>query len=116
MMAVLPSGKIAFDWTFNVGNLFSLIVFILAGIGAWYDVKSDTKINALQIAALQATDARYAAELKQHHDDDVAADHNQDQKRQEAINDVKGVVREQTGEIKAEIRDLRNDLIRKGAH
>lgn len=108
----LPQPKLTFDWTFNVGNLFSLIVFILAGIGAWYDVKSDTRVNSIQIAALQATDARYAAELKQHHDDDVSADHMQDTKRQEAINDVKGVVREQTSEIKAEIRDLRNDLIR----
>jgi len=112
-MMAAPLPKVSFDWTFNVGNVVSLIIFIIAGIGAWYDVKSDTKINALQIATLQATDARYAQELKQHHDDDVASDHNQDIKRQEAINDVKGVVREQTSEIKAEIRDLRNDLIRK---
>lgn len=93
------------DWSVNIANIAVVVTAILAGIGAWYDVKSQTTVNTRDIAALQATQDKHKAE-------DQASDLRQDSKRDAVVTDLKGALRDATGEIKAEIRDLRNDRYR----
>jgi hypothetical protein len=93
------------DWSVNIANLTVVAVAIMGMIGAWYDVKSQTTVNTKDIAALQAIQEKHKAE-------DVAADLRQDDKRGAVVAELKGSIRESTTEIKAEIRDLRNDRYR----
>jgi hypothetical protein len=93
------------DWTINVANIAVVVVAVMGGIGAWYDVKSETKANTKDIAALQVVQDR-------HNKEDVEDSLRQDAKRDAVVTDLKGTLREAVGEIKAEIRDLRNDRYR----
>jgi hypothetical protein len=93
------------DWSVNVANVATIAVAIAGGIGAWYDVKSQTTVNTRDIAALQVIQDKHKAE-------DLANDLRQDTKRDAVVAELKGVLKDATGEIKAEIRDLRNDRYR----
>jgi len=93
------------DWSVNIANIGVVVMAILGGVGAWYDVKSDTRINSRDIAALQL-------EASQHRQDDKSENVAQDNRQDKIVADIKGVMKDNKDEIKAEIRDLRNDLIR----
>lgn len=93
------------DWSINIANIAVVITAVFGGIGAWYDVKSDTRINSRDIAALQL-------ESSQHKQDDRAENAKQDGIAHEVVVDLKATMKDNKDEIKAEIRDLRNDLIR----
>jgi len=93
------------DWSVNIANLATIGVAVIGMVGAWYDVKSQTIQNTKDIVAIQTTQDKHKAE-------DVAADLRQDDKRGAVVAELKGSIRESTTEIKAEIRDLRNDRYR----
>jgi hypothetical protein len=94
--------KIKFDWTFNIGHVISMLVFIMAGIGAYYDVKTDLRVLATKV---QAVDIFMT---QQKHQDET-----QDLQRERVVTELKDSLRDSKNDIKQDIRDLRNDLFRK---
>jgi predicted Holliday junction resolvase-like endonuclease len=84
-----------FDWTINLGHLVSIAFFILGGIAAWYDVKSEVKVHDVKIQTL------------------FEADISQNLQREKLASEIKESFRDSKNEIKQEIRDLRNDLVKK---
>jgi hypothetical protein len=94
------------DWSINVANIAVVVMAVMGGIGAWYDVKSDTRMNTRDIAALQVVSER-------HKQEDVANDLRQDAKREAVVVDLKSALKDNRDDIKSDIRDLRNDLFRK---
>jgi hypothetical protein len=95
------------DWSVNVANIATVIVAIMGGVGAWYDVKSDTRMNSRDIASLQMEQSQIRQDVK-------AENNKQDAHEAAVVLDLKGVMKDNKDEIKADIRDLRNDLFRKG--
>lgn len=87
--------RVKLDWTISIGQIIPVLIFILAGIGAWYDLKVEVRIHTEQINHIQKLTYEY---------------------KQENENSAK-LIREgqleNRREITQEIRDLRNDLIRK---
>ena len=87
----------------NVGNIVTLVAFILAGVGAWYDVKSDVKVHQIRLDNLDrislAQEARDAV---------------QDATRDKHITELKALVREENRDVKQEIRDWRNEFMSAG--
>lgn len=93
--------RIQWDWSMNVGNLITLVAFILAGIGAWYDVKSDVRVHSVEIQAIKKV--QEAQEVR---------DKAQDDNREIVVRELKALIREENRDVKQEIRDWRNDLMR----
>jgi len=94
------------DWSVNVANLLSLAAFLAAGVGAWYDVKSQTVQNTKDITTLIQTQEK-------HKQEDVASDLRQDAKRDAVVLDLKATIKDTKDDINGNIKDLRNDLYRK---
>ena len=96
--------KIEMDWSLNIGNVISIVVFLLAGVGAWYDVKSDVKLNhnEAQLKFLQVES--FMSEQK---------NYNQYSERQRDVllGEVKNAIRENSQDMKSELRDLRNEVM-----
>jgi len=96
--------KIEMDWSLNIGNVISIVVFLLAGIGAWYDVKSDVKLNhnEAQLKFIQVE--TFMSEQK---------NYNQYSERQRDVllGEVKIAIRENSQDMKSELRDLRNEVM-----
>jgi len=94
------------DWSVNVANLVVVVSAVLGGIGAWYDVKTQTAANTRDIAAIQVR-------VDQAKQEAMAADLRQDVKRDTVVLDLKGALKDNRDDIKGDIRDLRNDIFRK---
>ena len=96
--------KIEMDWSLNIGNVISIVVFLLAGVGAWYDVKSDVKLNhnEAQLKFMQVE--TFMSEQK---------NYNQYSERQRDVllGEVKNAIRENSQDMKSELRDLRNEVM-----
>lgn len=97
--------KIHFNWNLDVGNVLMLFSFLLAGIGAYYDLKSDVRdLKSVQSAKFITYDQFM---IDQRHQDE-----RQDSARDAVAADLKDTLRDKTREIQTDIRDLRNDLMR----
>ena len=92
------------DWTVNITNVLTVIVFLAGCITAWYDLKSDVRIQSAKIVQFEkfVVDQRHADEI-------------QDQQRDRLGAEIKESLKDTKNDIKQEIRDLRTDLIRKPA-
>jgi len=95
------------DWSVNVANVAVVIVAIMGGVGAWYDVKSDTRMNTRDIANLQIENSQFKQDVK-------TENNKQDLHEAGVIVDLKSIMKDNKDEIKSDIRDLRNDIFRKG--
>ena len=97
--------RFTMDWSLNIGNVISITTFLLAGIGAWYDVKTDVKLNHTEsVLKFQAVEG-FMQDQKIYN---IAAE----KERDAILGDVKTRIRDDTMEIKAEIRELRGEVIR----
>lgn len=96
--------KIEMDWSLNIGNVISILVFLLAGIGAWYDVKSDVKLNHNEAQLKFMQIETFMNEQKSY---------NQYSERQRDVllGEVKNAIRENSQDMKSELRDLRNEVM-----
>lgn len=97
--------KFTMDWSLNVGNILSIITFLLAGIGAWYDVKTDVKVNHNE-AVLKFQ------QVETFMNDQKIFNLTAEKERDALLTDVKSRIRDDTMEIKAEIRELRGEVLR----
>lgn len=100
-----PKSKLTFDWTLNVSNIITVILFLIGGIGAWYDVK-------YEVAGIQKESAIKFKEIDKFVELQRGTDAEQNQARERALSEIRESLREQGREIKQEIRDFRNDLMR----
>lgn len=91
------------DWSVNIANVTVVVVALLGVIGAWYDVKSETRVNTRDIAVLQKEAAEYKVEAK-------ADNLRQDGQRDAVVLDLKSTMQMNKQEIQADIKDLRRDL------
>ena len=90
--------KISWDFSINLGHILSIVAFVLSAIGVWYNVQ----------ARLDKTEYRIEILERQQLEQDATRDR---------INkEIRDSIRESNGDVKQEIRDLRNDLIRKQTH
>ncbi len=96
--------KIEMDWSLNIGNVISILVFLLAGIGAWYDVKSDVKMNhnEAQLKFIQVE--TFISEQKTYNN-------YSERQRDVLLGEVKMAIRENSQDMKSELRDLRNEVM-----
>lgn len=93
---------INFDWTFNIGHIISVLVFVMAGVGAYYDVKSDIRVVNTKLVAVDTALAQQRVN-----------DEHQDALRERIKTEIKEDLRDIKNDINQNIRDLRNDLFRK---
>ena len=93
------------DWSLNVGNVLSVTTFLLAGIGAWYDVKTDVKVNHNEAVIKFQQVETFMVDQK-------AFNQAAEKERDALFADIKGRIRDDTQEIKAEIRELRGEVIK----
>jgi hypothetical protein len=97
--------RFTMDWSLNIGNVISITTFLLAGVGAWYDVKTDVKVNHNEaVTKFQQVEA-FMNDQKVYN---AAAE----KERDALLTDLKTRIRDDTRDIKAEIRDLRTEVIR----
>lgn len=101
-----PKHKLTFDWTLNVSNIITMILFLIGGIGAWYDVK-------YEVASIQKETAIKFNAIDKFIELQRMNDAAQDSARERALTEIRESLREQGRDIKQEIRDFRNDLIRR---
>ena len=97
--------KFTMDWSLNIGNVVTILMFLLAGIGAWYDVKTDVKLNHRE------------AELKFQQVEMFMKDQKifnevSEKQRDHLLDELKTSMKEDSRDVKAEIRELRSDLFR----
>jgi hypothetical protein len=97
--------KFTMDWSLNIGNVVTIMMFLLAGIGAWYDVKSDVKLNHQEAAIKFQQVESFMKEQKSFND-------YSERQRDLVMEQLKASIREDTRELKVEIRELRTDLFR----
>lgn len=97
--------RFTMDWSLNIGNVLSITTFLLAGIGAWYDVKTDVKVNHNEAVSKFQQVESFMADQKVYNS---AAE----KERDALLTDLKTRIRDDTRDIKAEIRDLRTEVIR----
>lgn len=91
------------DWSLNIGNVVSITTFLLAGIGAWYDVKSDVRLNHREAELKFEQVETFMKEQK-------IFNQVSEKQRDHLLDEVKTTLREDNREIKNEIRELRTDL------
>ena len=99
----LPNLKL--DWTINISQIGSILVFLATAMGGYYDLKSDVRRNQ-DIANERFLQVERSLTGQQ------ALDKAQDDRVAASNADLKTQLRDQAGEIKQDIRDLRNDLMR----
>ena len=97
--------KFTMDWSLNIGNVVSIITFLLAGIGAWYDVKTDVKVNHNEAVVKFQQVETFMIDQK-------AFNQSAEKERDALLSDIKSRIRDDTQEIKAELRELRSEVIR----
>lgn len=97
--------RFTMDWSLNIGNVVSIITFLLAGIGAWYDVKTDVKVNHNEAVVKFQQVETFMVDQK-------AFNQATEKERDALLADIKGRIRDDTQEIKAEIRELRGEVIK----
>lgn len=98
------SNKIKFDWTINITQLIAIVSFVAAGFGSWYALKQEVMSDR------QENKVRFE-QIQKFMEQQVARDDKQDAAREIVIREFKQDVKDRTNEIRAEIRDLRNDLM-----
>jgi hypothetical protein len=97
--------KFTMDWSLNIGNVLSILIFLLGGIGAWYDVKTDVKVNHNEaVVKFQ--------QVESFMQDQKVYNQTAEKERDALLMDLKTRIRDDTRDIKAEIRDLRTEVIR----
>jgi uncharacterized protein YpuA (DUF1002 family) len=97
--------RFTMDWSLNIGNVISITTFLLAGVGAWYDVKTDVKVNHNEaVVKFQQVEAFM--------NDQKVYNAGAEKERDALLSDIKTRIRDDTRDIKAEIRDLRTEVIR----
>ena len=96
--------KFYMDWSLNIGNVLSIVIFLLAGIGAWYDVKTDVKLNHNEAQLKFSVVEAFMIEQK-------ANNISSETQRDKMITEVRSSIKEDTRDIKQEIRDLRSDIL-----
>jgi hypothetical protein len=97
--------RFTMDWSLNIGNVISITTFLLAGVGAWYDVKTDVKVNHNEAVTKFQQVEVFMNDQKVYN---AAAE----KERDALLTDLKTRIRDDTRDIKAEIRDLRTEVIR----
>lgn len=97
--------KFTMDWSLNIGNVVTIITFLLAGIGAWYDVKTDVKLNHQEAAIKFQQVETFMRDQKLFND-------YSERQRDLLMDQLKTTMREDARELKSEIRELRSDLFR----
>ena len=96
---------VSFDWTVNLTHIASTVMFIVAAVSGYYDLKQSIETNRVQNAAQFKRYDELQIEQK-------ATDAAQDARQAVEARDLKDQLIENTREIKQDIRDLRNDLFR----
>ncbi len=96
---------IKFDRTISIGHILSVLIFLVGGLGAYYDLKGSVNIHSQQISVLQNT-------ILEDRRMQLSADAEQDKQRNAAMLDLKGSLSDTKKDIKDDIRDLRNDIAR----
>ena len=96
---------IKMDWSINISNLIALIVFILSAIGAWYDVKTDIRVNRESADMRFRTVEAFITEQKR-------TDQLQDERTERQVIEIRSAIRESASDIKDEIRNNRNRVNR----
>jgi hypothetical protein len=94
-------GNIKMDWSINISNLIALVVFILSAIGAWYDVKTDVRINRESAEMRFRTVESFITEQKR-------TDQLQDERTERQVIEIRSAIRESASDIKDEIRNNRS--------
>ena len=79
--------KVQLDWTINVSSLAGLILFILSAVGGWYNLKAEVALN------------KATTEIRLNQLDS-------------GLTEVKTEFLRNTNEIKGDLKELRNDVIR----
>ena len=97
--------RFTMDWSLNIGNVVSITTFLLAGIGAWYDVKTDVKVNHNEAVNKFQQVESFMNDQKTYN---TAAE----RERDALLQDLKTRIRDDNRDIKAEIRDLRTEVIK----
>lgn len=105
-MTKLPPIKM--DWSVNLSHLGSMILFIFACVGGYYDLKSEVARNK------DTSELRFA-QIEKGLATQSEVDKAQDMTTRAAMSDLKDNLRDQSREIKQDIRDLRSDLIKSPA-
>jgi len=98
--------KFVMDWSLNIGNVVTIMMFLLAGIGAWYDVKTDVKLNHQEAAIKFQQVETFMKDQKLFND-------YSERQRDLVTEQLKTTLREDSRELKSEIRELRSDLFRR---
>lgn len=96
--------KIEMDWSLNIGNIISIVVFLIGGIGAWYDVKTDVRLNHKEAEIKFDQVENFMIDQK-------AYNVQSERQRDHLLDEVKQVIREDNREVKQEIRELRNEVL-----
>jgi len=97
--------KFVMDWSLNIGNVVTIMMFLLAGIGAWYDVKTDVKLNHREAELKFAQVENFMKEQKVYNE-------LSEKQRDHLLDEIKNTLKEDNREVKSEIRELRSDLFR----
>ena len=96
---------VSFDWTVNLTHIASTVMFIVAAVSGYYDLKQSIETNRVSNTAQFKRYDELQLEQK-------VTDAQQDARVAVAQKDLKDQLTENTREIKQDIRDLRNDLFR----
>jgi hypothetical protein len=97
--------KIKFDWEINIGNLITLGILVISAVGAWYDVKTDIRVNREQAQLKFETVETFMK-------NQIRTDRLQDEIRERTTAELRLAIKDTGGEIKQEIRDMRADFNR----
>lgn len=95
--------KIRFDWEINIGNLITLAILVVSAVGAWYDVKTDIRVNREQ------SQSKFEV-VENFMKNQLRTDRLQDEIRERTTSELRLAIKDSSNEIKAEIRDLRSDI------
>lgn len=95
--------KIRFDWEINIGNLITLAILVISAVGAWYDVKTDIRVNREQAQLKFETVETFMR-------NQLRTDRLQDEIRERTTAELRLAIKDSGTEIKAEIRELRSDI------
>lgn len=95
--------KLKFDPTISLGNIASVLLFVLAGLGAWYDLSRQVAVHkAENDIKFQAVDKEIESTKRDLKDQALAS-------RELAV-ELKLELRSNRVEIMQELRDLRAEI------
>jgi predicted negative regulator of RcsB-dependent stress response len=96
----MPSQKLRFDWTVSLGHVASVVIFILGGMFAYTDLKSDVRNTQTEAAAKYRDYDRLWAAQK-------AIDDEQNAKIIRSFQALTEQIRDLKNDLRSDIRETR---------